>query len=214
MFNTVIYSSSVLKCWNTLSAYRLTQRSSVPASCWRDGVEPSLAEVNIIRSSRNQKSAFKVTPIYPKLVRPAESSPSSIAVHYSIKWHTRILLKNIPTAGLVCLSNRRSPRVRHGIRRPRPSSVELTNDLKDMSEGEDVFYTYRASVSSSKDSEGETSPHELVPAPTESILPLSLSSLCLIKQNVKVFVYVWKSWWQLKGESFNESRQIYLVTTL
>ncbi|XP_071772897.2 tyrosine-protein phosphatase non-receptor type 3 isoform X1 [Centroberyx gerrardi] len=55
----------------------------------------------------------------------------------------------------------RSPRVRHGIRKPRPSSVELTNDLKDMSEGEDVFYTYRASVSSSKDSEGDASPHNL-----------------------------------------------------
>ncbi|KAK5892382.1 hypothetical protein CesoFtcFv8_012767 [Champsocephalus esox] len=55
--------------------------------------------------------------------------------------------------------NWRSPRVRHGIRKPRPSSVELTNDMKDMSEGEDVFYTYRASVSSSKDSEGDNSPH-------------------------------------------------------
>ncbi|KAF3839777.1 hypothetical protein F7725_018494 [Dissostichus mawsoni] len=53
----------------------------------------------------------------------------------------------------------RSPRVRHGIHKPRPSSVELTNDMKDMSEGEDVFYTYRASVSSSKDSEGDNSPH-------------------------------------------------------
>lgn len=51
------------------------------------------------------------------------------------------------------LSARRSPRVRHGIRKPRPSSVELSSDLKDMSEGEDVFYTYRASVSSSKDGE-------------------------------------------------------------
>ncbi|KAK0147867.1 Tyrosine-protein phosphatase non-receptor type 3 [Merluccius polli] len=53
---------------------------------------------------------------------------------------------------------RRSPRVRHAIRKPRPSSVELTNDLKDMSEGEDVFYTYRVSVGSSRGSEGEESP--------------------------------------------------------
>ena len=67
------------------------------------------------------------------------------------------------------LSGRRSPRVRHGIRKPRPSSVELTNDLKDMSEGEDVFYTYRASVSSSKDSEGDSSPHQLVSVTTEML---------------------------------------------
>lgn len=40
--------------------------------------------------------------------------------------------------------------------------MELTNDLKDMSEGEDVFYTYRASVTSSKDSEGDSSPHQSV----------------------------------------------------
>uniref|UniRef100_A0A8C7XKM0 protein-tyrosine-phosphatase n=1 Tax=Oryzias sinensis TaxID=183150 RepID=A0A8C7XKM0_9TELE len=45
---------------------------------------------------------------------------------------------------------KRSPRVRHEIRKPRPSSAELTADLKNMSLGEDVFYTYRASVSSSK----------------------------------------------------------------
>lgn len=64
---------------------------------------------------------------------------------------------------------RRSPRVRHGIRKPRPSSVELTNDMKDMSEGEDVFYTYRASVSSSKDSEGDTSPHQLVSVTTDMV---------------------------------------------
>lgn len=56
-------------------------------------------------------------------------------------------------SSLTCLSARRSPRVRHGICKPRPSSVELSSDLKDMSEGEDVFYTYRASVSSSKDGE-------------------------------------------------------------
>ena len=55
-------------------------------------------------------------------------------------------------------SGRRSPRVRHGIRKPRPSSMELTNELKDMTEGEDVFYTYRVSVGSSRGSEGEESP--------------------------------------------------------
>ncbi|KAM8734043.1 tyrosine-protein phosphatase non-receptor type 3 isoform 1-T2 [Acanthopagrus schlegelii] len=69
--------------------------------------------------------------------------------------------KSLPSRSPPTTPNWRSPRVRHGIRKPRPSSVELTNELKDMSEGEDVFYTYRASVSSSRmDSEGD-SPHHL-----------------------------------------------------
>ncbi|XP_032375365.1 tyrosine-protein phosphatase non-receptor type 3 isoform X2 [Etheostoma spectabile] len=66
--------------------------------------------------------------------------------------------KSLPSRSPPNTPNWRSPRVRHGIRKPRPSSVELTNDLKDMSEGEDVFYTYRASLSS-KGSEGDASPH-------------------------------------------------------
>lgn len=47
--------------------------------------------------------------------------------------------------------------------------MELTTDLKDMSEGEDVFYTYRASVSSSKTSEGQGSPQQLVSLITETL---------------------------------------------
>lgn len=70
---------------------------------------------------------------------------------------------------LLARSCRKSPRLRHGIRKPRPSSVELSTDLKDVSEGEDVFYTYRASVSSSKDSEGESSLHQLVSVATNSM---------------------------------------------
>uniref|UniRef100_A0A671UMW6 protein-tyrosine-phosphatase n=1 Tax=Sparus aurata TaxID=8175 RepID=A0A671UMW6_SPAAU len=54
--------------------------------------------------------------------------------------------KSLPSRSPPTTPNWRSPRVRHGIRKPRPSSVELTNELKDMSEGEDVFYTYRASA--------------------------------------------------------------------
>ncbi|XP_017165256.1 tyrosine-protein phosphatase non-receptor type 3 isoform X2 [Poecilia reticulata] len=67
--------------------------------------------------------------------------------------------KSLPSRSPPSTPNWRSPRVRHEIRKPRPSSVELSTDLKDMSEGEDVFYTYRASVGSSKDSEGDASPH-------------------------------------------------------
>ncbi|XP_047210281.1 tyrosine-protein phosphatase non-receptor type 3-like [Girardinichthys multiradiatus] len=65
--------------------------------------------------------------------------------------------KSLPSRSPPSTPNWRSPRVRHEIRKPRPSSVELSTDLKDMSEGEDVFY--RASVGSSKESEGDTSPH-------------------------------------------------------
>ncbi|XP_014885205.1 tyrosine-protein phosphatase non-receptor type 3 [Poecilia latipinna] len=67
--------------------------------------------------------------------------------------------KSLPSRSPPSTPNWRSPRVRHEIRKPRPSSVELSTDLKDMSEGEDVFYTYRASVGSSKDSEGDASSH-------------------------------------------------------
>ncbi|XP_030606564.1 tyrosine-protein phosphatase non-receptor type 3 isoform X2 [Archocentrus centrarchus] len=69
--------------------------------------------------------------------------------------------KSLPSRSPPSTPNWRSPRVRHGISKPRPSSMELTTDLKDMSEGEDVFYTYRASVSSSKTSEGQSSPHHI-----------------------------------------------------
>lgn len=97
----------------------------------------------------------------------------------------------------VYLSGRRSPRVRHGIRKPRPSSVELTNDLKDMSEGEDVFYTYRASVSSSKDSEGDASPQQLVSVTAEMV---SIHTLNLPLSLVAFITYVRE---YVRGESFN-----------
>ncbi|XP_055020251.1 tyrosine-protein phosphatase non-receptor type 3 isoform X2 [Boleophthalmus pectinirostris] len=66
--------------------------------------------------------------------------------------------KSLPSRSPPSTPNWRSPRVRHGLSKPRPSSVELSGDLKEMSEGEDVFYTYRASVSS-RDSEGDGSTH-------------------------------------------------------
>ncbi|XP_029360195.1 tyrosine-protein phosphatase non-receptor type 3 [Echeneis naucrates] len=76
--------------------------------------------------------------------------------------------KSLPSRSPPSTPNWRSPRVRHGIRKPRPSSVELTNELKEMTEGEDVFYTYRTSVSSSKDSEGDSSPRNLSGSYTRS----------------------------------------------
>uniref|UniRef100_A0A3Q3VYT8 FERM C-terminal PH-like domain-containing protein n=1 Tax=Mola mola TaxID=94237 RepID=A0A3Q3VYT8_MOLML len=87
--------------------------------------------------------------------------------------------KSLPSRSPPTTPNWRSPRVRHGIRKPRPSSAELTSELKDMSEGEDVFYTYRASVSSSKDSEGDASLHQLVSSHTPESWPcLSDGEVC------------------------------------
>uniref|UniRef100_A0A3Q2YP71 protein-tyrosine-phosphatase n=1 Tax=Hippocampus comes TaxID=109280 RepID=A0A3Q2YP71_HIPCM len=70
--------------------------------------------------------------------------------------------KSLPSRSPPSTPKWRSTRVRHGIRKVRPSSMELNSELKDMSEGEDVFYTYRTSVSSSKDSEGDSSLHQCV----------------------------------------------------
>uniref|UniRef100_A0A8C7H7I3 protein-tyrosine-phosphatase n=1 Tax=Oncorhynchus kisutch TaxID=8019 RepID=A0A8C7H7I3_ONCKI len=67
--------------------------------------------------------------------------------------------KSLPSRSPPLTPNWRSPRVRHGARKPRPSSVELNNDLRDMSEGEDVFYTYRVSLSSSRGSQEGTPTH-------------------------------------------------------
>ncbi|XP_061811128.1 tyrosine-protein phosphatase non-receptor type 3 isoform X1 [Nerophis lumbriciformis] len=68
--------------------------------------------------------------------------------------------KSLPSRSPPNTPNWRSPRIRHGIRKIRPSSMELSSELKDVCEGEDVFYTYRASVSSSKDSDGDASLHQ------------------------------------------------------
>uniref|UniRef100_A0A674EHM8 protein-tyrosine-phosphatase n=1 Tax=Salmo trutta TaxID=8032 RepID=A0A674EHM8_SALTR len=67
--------------------------------------------------------------------------------------------KSLPSRSPPLTPNWRSPRVRHGARKPRPSSVELNNDLRDVSEGEDVFYTYRVSLSSSRGSQEGTPTH-------------------------------------------------------
>ncbi|KAL0985363.1 hypothetical protein UPYG_G00155960 [Umbra pygmaea] len=67
--------------------------------------------------------------------------------------------KSLPSRSPPLTPNWRSPRMRHTAPKPRPSSVELTNDMRDVSEGEDVFYTYRVSLSSSRDSHEGTPTH-------------------------------------------------------
>ncbi|KAI4883616.1 hypothetical protein NFI96_000836 [Prochilodus magdalenae] len=48
---------------------------------------------------------------------------------------------------------RRSPRLRHDFRKPRPSSVDnLTNEMSYVTESEDVFYTYRKAQEDEKTS--------------------------------------------------------------
>uniref|UniRef100_A0A8P4GNF2 protein-tyrosine-phosphatase n=1 Tax=Dicentrarchus labrax TaxID=13489 RepID=A0A8P4GNF2_DICLA len=130
------------------------------------------------RTSRSPKHNNSTVQAYRKLITQhlglgnskTESGPVCQRVVGGMVWNPvlrrslsseHLETKSLPSRSPPSTPNWRSPRVRHGIRKPRPSSVELTNDLKDMSEGEDVFYTYRASVSSSKDSEGDASPHQL-----------------------------------------------------
>ncbi|KAM9851582.1 tyrosine-protein phosphatase non-receptor type 3 [Aulostomus maculatus] len=128
------------------------------------------------RSARSPKHNNSTVQSYRKLITQhlglgnakTESGPVCHRVVGGMVWNPvlqrsisseHLETKSLPSRSPPSTPNWRSPRVRHGIRKPRPSSMELSNDLKDMSEGEDVFYTYRASVSSSKDSEGDSSPH-------------------------------------------------------
>ncbi|XP_022621877.1 tyrosine-protein phosphatase non-receptor type 3-like isoform X1 [Seriola dumerili] len=130
------------------------------------------------RTGRSPKHNSSAVQSYTKLITQhlglgnskTESGPVCQRVVGGMVWNPvlrrsisseHLETKSLPSRSPPSTPNWRSPRVRHGIRKPRPSSVELANDLKEMSEGEDVFYTYRASVSSSKDSEGESSPHNL-----------------------------------------------------
>ncbi|XP_026173064.1 tyrosine-protein phosphatase non-receptor type 3 isoform X2 [Mastacembelus armatus] len=130
------------------------------------------------RTARSPKHNNSTVQAYRKLITQhlglgnskTESGPVCQRVVGGMVWNPvlkrsisseHLETKSLPSRSPPTTPNWRSPRVRHGICRPRPSSVELTSDLKDISEGEDVFYTYRTSVSSSKDSEGGTSPHHL-----------------------------------------------------
>ncbi|XP_034030745.1 tyrosine-protein phosphatase non-receptor type 3 isoform X2 [Thalassophryne amazonica] len=129
------------------------------------------------RTSRIPKDNNSTIQFYSKMITQhlglsnskTESGPVCRRVVGGMVWnpvqHRSLSSENLETKSLPSRSppttpNWRSPRVRHGISKPRPSSMELISDLKDMVEGEDVFYTYRASVSS-KDSEGEASAPKL-----------------------------------------------------
>ncbi|XP_028327604.1 tyrosine-protein phosphatase non-receptor type 3 isoform X1 [Gouania willdenowi] len=128
------------------------------------------------RSGRSLRPNNSTVQSYKQLItqhlglsnNKSESGPVCQRVVGGMVWNPVLLrslssecleTKSLPSRSPPSTPKWRSPRVRHGIRKPRPSSVELNSDLKDMSEGEDVFYTYNTSVSSSKDSEGEISPH-------------------------------------------------------
>ncbi|KAF5917713.1 hypothetical protein HPG69_013550 [Diceros bicornis minor] len=65
--------------------------------------------------------------------------------------------KSLPSRSPPITPNWRSPRLRHEIRKPRHSSADnLTNEMTYITETEDVFYTYRGSLSP-KDSDSEVS---------------------------------------------------------
>ena len=124
----------------------------------RDGVEPGPEEVGLIRA-RDQESALQIPPTNTQLVRPTSPTPSYCGRFQSGTGRAPGVGQLFQRCRLCC---RRSPRVRHGLSKPRPSSVELTTDLRDLSEGEDVFYTYRVSLNSSRGSDGDTPPQRSV----------------------------------------------------
>uniref|UniRef100_A0A1A8DRY3 protein-tyrosine-phosphatase n=1 Tax=Nothobranchius kadleci TaxID=1051664 RepID=A0A1A8DRY3_NOTKA len=149
-----------------------------PRTCknlWRSSVDHHsfFSSSRIARSPKHNNSTVQ---IYKKLITQhlglgnskTETGPVCQRVVGGMVWNPvlrrslsseHLETKSLPSRSPPSTPNWRSPRVRHGLSKPRPSSMELTTDLKDLSEGEDVFYTYRASVSSNKDSEGDASPH-------------------------------------------------------
>ncbi|XP_036903463.1 tyrosine-protein phosphatase non-receptor type 3 isoform X4 [Sturnira hondurensis] len=87
--------------------------------------------------------------------------------------------KSLPSRSPPITPNWRSPRLRHEIRKPRHSSADnLTNEMTYITETEDVFYTYKGSLSP-KDSDSEVSqnqsPHQ------ESISENNPAQSCLTR---------------------------------
>ncbi|XP_066547666.1 tyrosine-protein phosphatase non-receptor type 3 isoform X2 [Amia ocellicauda] len=83
--------------------------------------------------------------------------------------------KSLPSRSPPVTPNWRSPRLRHEIRKPRHSSMDnLASEMSYITETEDVFYTYRTTLSS-KDSDPETpSNHSPCRKSSESELPKKL----------------------------------------
>ncbi|KAF4019583.1 hypothetical protein G4228_011248 [Cervus hanglu yarkandensis] len=89
--------------------------------------------------------------------------------------------KSLPSRSPPITPNWRSPRLRHEIRKPRHSSADnLANEMTYITETEDVFYTYKGSLSP-KDSDSEVSqnrsPHR------ESISENSPAQSCLTQKS-------------------------------
>ncbi|XP_057169647.1 tyrosine-protein phosphatase non-receptor type 3 isoform X9 [Ursus arctos] len=89
--------------------------------------------------------------------------------------------KSLPSRSPPITPNWRSPRLRHEIRKPRHSSADnLANEMTYITETEDVFYTYKGSLSP-KDSESEVSqnrsPHR------ESISENNPAQSCLTQKS-------------------------------
>uniref|UniRef100_A0A8C5FAQ1 protein-tyrosine-phosphatase n=1 Tax=Gadus morhua TaxID=8049 RepID=A0A8C5FAQ1_GADMO len=135
---------------------------------WRSSVDHH-SFFSSSRSSRSPKHNYSSRQAYSKLITQhlGRGGPVCQRVVGGMVWNPVLQrslsseyleTKSLPSRSPPNTPNWRSPRVRHGISKPRPSSVELTNELEDMTEGEDVFYTYRVSVGSSRGSEGGESP--------------------------------------------------------
>uniref|UniRef100_A0A452UR61 protein-tyrosine-phosphatase n=1 Tax=Ursus maritimus TaxID=29073 RepID=A0A452UR61_URSMA len=90
--------------------------------------------------------------------------------------------KSLPSRSPPITPNWRSPRLRHEIRKPRHSSADnLANEMTYITETEDVFYTYKGSLSP-KDSESEVSQNRS-PHRENSLFLSTQADTCIPKLN-------------------------------
>ncbi|XP_076868824.1 tyrosine-protein phosphatase non-receptor type 3 isoform X1 [Brachyhypopomus gauderio] len=89
---------------------------------------------------RSSVTNSRSVPLYRKLVG-GEVEWNPIIKSLSTE---HLETKSLPSRSPPSTPNWRSPRLRHDVHKPRPSSVDnLTNEMTYITESEDVFYTYR-----------------------------------------------------------------------
>ncbi|KAK1806650.1 hypothetical protein P4O66_005157 [Electrophorus voltai] len=100
----------------------------------------SCVDHHTFHNRRNSVSKPRSVPLYRKLVG-GEVVWNPIIKSLSTE---HLETKSLPSRSPPSTPNWRSPRLRHDVHKPRPSSVDnLSNEMSYMTESEDVFYTYR-----------------------------------------------------------------------
>ncbi|XP_030639282.1 tyrosine-protein phosphatase non-receptor type 3 [Chanos chanos] len=111
-------------------------------------------------SRKNTHKSSKVSrsiPLYRKLV--GENLWNSALRSLSTE---HLETKSLPSRSPPSTPNWRTPRLRHDVHKPRPSSVDnLTNEMSYITESEDVFYTYKKAQEEGKTSSVSSHGEEL-----------------------------------------------------